>query len=328
MDRRRTWEIGLAILAVLAVLLVAIAAAPLFSADQGGERPPTHQRPTPNESSPQLDRLLGFPVRLVVTGIVAVGVLAVALQFASDPWGTLEQLLGVGAGIALFAGAVWVALSLVQSPSRRGQPPPGSTTTPTPTPRGSVGFGDGTSDPALLPAEAVAIVVLVTGILGAAAVLVWRSDAIRSAIGLADDTGSSEPDAELRAVGRVAGNAADRAEAASTPRAADNAIYRAWSRMVALLDVPDPRSDTPRQFAAAAIEAGMNPDDVTVLTRTFEEIRYGDAPLTERRREEALAAFGRIETSHGDDAGGADAPRSVGDPAVGDEPDAESREDE
>lgn len=317
MDRRRAREVGIAILALAAVLLVAIAATPMFATDPGGDRPPSYERPPQDVSSPQLHWLLWLPVQPIVTGIVVIGLVAVALQFAGDPWGTLKQLLGAVAGVALFAGAVWVVLSLAGSRTRRGQPPPDSTTTPTPTPGGSAGLGDGPSNPTLVPAESIAIILLVTGLLGAVAFLLLRLDAIRSTLGLATDTGSSGPDAELGGVGRVAGDAVDRIEAASTPRAADDAIYHAWSEMVAFLDVPDPQSDTPRQFEAAAVESGMNPDDVTVLTRTFEELRYGDATLTEQRRDEALAAFRRIRAEHGDDADRTDGSRSGSDPIVG-----------
>ncbi|MFW6349169.1 MAG: hypothetical protein ACOC3U_02185 [Thiohalospira sp.] len=48
------------------------------------------------------------------------------------------------------------------------------------------------------------------------------------------------------------------------------------TEMVDLLDVGGPRDATPRQFERKAIDAGMDPTDVGVLTRTFEEVRYGD----------------------------------------------------
>ena len=130
--------------------------------------------------------------------------------------------------------------------------------------------------------------------------LAWRSNGVRSALGLAADAVVDEGDGDLDAVGRVAGDAVDRIEDAPTATAADNAIYRAWREMVALLDAPDPQSGTPRQFATAAVDAGMDSDDVAVLTRAFEEVRYGGAELSDERRERAVAALGRIEAEHGD----------------------------
>lgn len=105
-----------------------------------------------------------------------------------------------------------------------------------------------------------------------------------------------EPDHEgMAAIGRAAGRAADRIEDDAD---ADNAIYRAWREMTTYLEVENPDSSTPAEFAAAAVDAGMEGDDVSELTALFEEVRYGTARPTEDRETRALAALRRIEAEY------------------------------
>lgn len=74
----------------------------------------------------------------------------------------------------------------------------------------------------------------------------------------------------------------------------DDEVHRAWLSMVRQLDVPRPGSRTPLECARAAVEAGMDPDAVETLTRTFEEVRYGDRPVTEDRRERAREGLRKL----------------------------------
>ncbi|UPV98993.1 DUF4129 domain-containing protein [Halorussus gelatinilyticus] len=112
-----------------------------------------------------------------------------------------------------------------------------------------------------------------------------------------EDEEFAEPDdgTDVRAVGRAAGEAADRIE---TTTDVDNEVFRAWREMTDHLDVPNPRSSTPSEFAAAAVEAGMAREDVDRLTTLFEEVRYGGESPTERREEQALDALRRIEREY------------------------------
>jgi hypothetical protein len=103
------------------------------------------------------------------------------------------------------------------------------------------------------------------------------------------------------AIGAAAGAAADRIEAAAD---VDNEIYRAWVEMTRHLDVSNPDASTPAEFAAAAVEAGMDRDDVTELTDLFEVVRYGDATPTEERERRAVEALRRIESEYASDPGG------------------------
>jgi len=101
------------------------------------------------------------------------------------------------------------------------------------------------------------------------------------------------------AIGEAAGRAADRIEAAEA--GAENEVYRAWREMADGVDVGNPRTSTPAEFAAAAVDAGLDPDRVQELTELFEAVRYGDRPVTEEREQRAVAALREIERQHGGD---------------------------
>ncbi|WP_089868714.1 DUF4129 domain-containing protein [Halogranum rubrum] len=109
-----------------------------------------------------------------------------------------------------------------------------------------------------------------------------------------------EPDdtaPDVAAIGRAAGDAADRIEADAD---VDNEVYRAWGEMTRLLDVPRPQSSTAGEFAAAAVDAGMAREDVDELTGLFEDVRYGGADVTDEREARAVDALRRIESTYAD----------------------------
>lgn len=75
-----------------------------------------------------------------------------------------------------------------------------------------------------------------------------------------------------------------------------NEVHRAWLSMVSKTGIDDPRTRTPSECAAAAIDADLDPSAVRTLTGVFEEVRYGDKPVTEERRQrarEGLEGLGR-----------------------------------
>jgi hypothetical protein len=113
-----------------------------------------------------------------------------------------------------------------------------------------------------------------------------------------------EPDDEeaLAAVGAAAGDAADRIEDAAD---VENEVYRAWRDMTEHVNVPDPETSTPREFASAARDAGMDESHVTTLTDLFRDVRYGGADATEDREERALDALRAIEERYADGGEGA-----------------------
>jgi len=58
------------------------------------------------------------------------------------------------------------------------------------------------------------------------------------------------------------------------------------------------RDSTPGEFAEAAIEAGLDEDDVGQPTQLFEEVRYGKRD-PESREERAIEVFRAIEAAYG-----------------------------
>jgi len=129
--------------------------------------------------------------------------------------------------------------------------------------------------------------------------------AVGAVVALISATGSEDIEApveeeedepDLGEFAAAAGAAADRIE--STDADVDNEVYRAWQEMTGLLDLPNPESSTAGQFAAAAVEAGMDEDDVDQLTRLFEEVRYGDMD-PEPREDLAVETLRNIEERYG-----------------------------
>ncbi|MFC7200600.1 DUF4129 domain-containing protein [Halospeciosus flavus] len=162
-------------------------------------------------------------------------------------------------------------------------------------PGGGGGLGEGTATAATVPT--VLLFLAAVAIVGLGVVLVRAS---------ADDTAEGEepePDvepeseADLGAVGSAAGDAADRIEASA---GVENEVFRAWREMTDHLDVRNPRSTTPAEFADAAREAGMDEAHVAELTDLFREVRYGDADPSPEREERALDALRAIEAAYGD----------------------------
>jgi hypothetical protein len=128
-----------------------------------------------------------------------------------------------------------------------------------------------------------------------AAVLVWGSNDAEEFEVEEDD---EETDAAVGDVAATAGAAADRIETAAD---VDNEVFRAWQEMTDHLEIPHPESSTTGEFAQAAIEAGMNRDDVLDLKGLFDEVRYGTADPSTDREERAVAVLRRIEDAYGDE---------------------------
>ncbi len=75
-------------------------------------------------------------------------------------------------------------------------------------------------------------------------------------------------------------------------------VLRAWLRMVEILTARAGLGDqphfTPREFAENMARLGFRHEAVEILTRLFEEVRYGHKE-SETRREEAIAALTALE---------------------------------
>jgi hypothetical protein len=137
--------------------------------------------------------------------------------------------------------------------------------------------------------------VVVGGALVVGAAVLYRT-AGTDEVAAAPPSDDAEDDVDLGRFAAAAGRAADRIEERNVP--ADNAVYAAWVEMTDLLDVADPETYAPSEFAETAIDLGMAEDDVQGLTTLFNEVRYGgkDASV---RAERAAAVLRAIESGYG-----------------------------
>ena len=165
-------------------------------------------------------------------------------------------------------------------------------------PAGAAGGGFGSGEGAAsAPQLLFALVVVVAVIASVGALLLAGGDdeAGGDAADRAEEPADDPPD--LDAIGRTAGEAADRIESSD----ADNEVYRAWRDMTDVHDVDRPASSTPAEFATAAVDAGVDEGPVTALTEVFERVRYGGEDATDDRERRAVEALRRIEERHGGD---------------------------
>lgn len=79
-----------------------------------------------------------------------------------------------------------------------------------------------------------------------------------------------------------------------------NEVARAWHEMVSLVGVDDRETKTPRECADRAIDRGVEPQAVEAVTRPFEEVRYGGAPVSEDRRNQATRGLQQVRTDLGE----------------------------
>lgn len=80
-----------------------------------------------------------------------------------------------------------------------------------------------------------------------------------------------------------------------------NDVHRAWLAMVQRANPERPWTRTPAECARAAVDAGMDSDAVATITTHFEEVRYGDAPLTDERRRQAREWLQRLDQRGGEE---------------------------
>jgi hypothetical protein len=292
--------------AVLGLLAVGFAAATLTSTSDssaagsggggGGGNGSLIPLPEPDPAEPTTFDVPFVEFILLALVLTLVALLVYAAVFERDLFRRVVAVavpFVVAGVLAYLLFVVLGDLSLGTSPGQPGFLGGGST------PGGPPGGGDTgeTSSPSL-PLGLLAVL----GLALAGVVLV-----VRRVQGESGEPGVEEvadpDDGRAAAVGRAAGRAADRLEAG----AADNEVYRAWREMTDLLEVEEPETSTPGEFAEAAVDAGLGDEDVHELTRLFEDVRYGDAP-PENYEDRAADVFRRIEaqyaeTVEGDDDG-------------------------
>ncbi len=238
---------------------------------------------------------------LVVLGVIVfvVGLLTTLVMFAR--WLTPRRAVG----FAIVIGVVAVVSLLVLGALMDTVPEMGGVQMePKNGTDGGGGGGTGGEATSDSPRSGTEATPLLFGIVGLAMVLlaaaVYRYSGTDVDIALEEGTDETDEPSSVQAVGQAAGRAADRLEAESD---LENAIYRAWREMTDALDVAQPRTTTPEEFAEIAIEAGMSDEDVRELTRVFEEVRYGNRQPTPEREQRSQEALRRIQRTY---AGGND----------------------
>lgn len=288
-----------AIIAGLAILAVSLAASTLNSTvipdsngqsgpegyggdGDGGLLPPPQSGPTPGET-------LQIPLLTEILTFLAVIALLAFIAYVIIYW---REALGIILASIALLGLVFILFRFLGSPVPPPNPPmmePGN---------GSIfggGSGSGEAD-TTQPSPPSLIVLLILGLALIGAVVAL----FRTTTGDSDDSPGETGDGgtNAAAVGRAAGRAVDRLEKEAD---VDNEVYRTWREMTELLDVDDPETSTPGEFAAAAVEAGLGRDDVGELTRLFEDVRYGNQQPSDEHEQRAITVFRRIEDQYAED---------------------------
>ncbi len=156
--------------------------------------------------------------------------------------------------------------------------------------------GSGSAAETVTTAPTAIFGLLLVGAVLASAVLLFTTTADDVTTTVMESDSDEESRADVTALGNAAGKAADRIRDDAD---VTNEVYRAWSEMTGYVEVDAPQSSTPAEFATAAVEAGVDPDDIDALTDVFEEVRYGGASATPAREREAIEALRRIERRYG-----------------------------
>lgn len=134
---------------------------------------------------------------------------------------------------------------------------------------------------ALLP-----YLLVLAAVLGAAGLAYRYRDRLLAAFEDPDDEGDAE--------GPVPAAESDPREGSPA-----HAVERAWLGMVRRLDLDRPGTMTTSECASAAIEAGLDREAVKRLTETYEEVRYGDRPVTDQREAVAQESRDRLDAGGG-----------------------------
>ncbi|MFC4247777.1 DUF4129 domain-containing protein [Natribaculum luteum] len=142
--------------------------------------------------------------------------------------------------------------------------------------------------PTVVVFGAASVVLLAFGAL----FVVTRSEQSFDAVEADDD---DELEVATDAIARSAGRAADRIERADVP--VDNSVYRAWREMTALLNMENPQSAPPTEFARRAIDLGLDKEQVTELTNLFRDVRYGEKDAMSRE-DRAIEILREIEREY------------------------------
>lgn len=240
--------------------------------------------------------ILRGPLALSVMGLAFLGSFALIYRYLQQPF-SAAVVSGV---VAMPVVGIWMLLAFCGQQPTPAAVDSGPGISPTATNETWIPFlnggGTGEASGTVLSAPSVVVFVLAGIALVGTAIVLFA--------GRGDDTvgpDAAEPapvtDPDVAAVARAAGRAADRI---ASDAAVDNEVFRAWAAMTDALDLESPETVTPAAFEAAAVDAGMTPDDVAELRRLFEEVRYGGQSPSDERERQAVSALRRIEDEYGD----------------------------
>lgn len=281
-------------LSVLVVLLLAgaFATPPTESGDGTTNGTVGNPQGSQQESPQDFELTIDLPPLLIeVLSVVAIALTLLALVQAIRNVTLKDLFASLAVGGILYVVFSWLLEAAGGPPF---SPPSQNVTNGT---AGSPGPGApepsaATGDP--LPILVAGLLVVLVGVVALAIFSGGRTDDPRSAD---DSEASSDPD--LQAVGAAAGRAADTLAGGVDSM---NAVYRAWTEMTDALDVPRPETTTPGEFAEAAVQAGMDREEVAELTSQFEAVRYGNQPVTQERIERAERALRHVEVTYAGEA--------------------------
>ncbi|MFC4988659.1 DUF4129 domain-containing protein [Saliphagus infecundisoli] len=231
--------------------------------------------------------------------------LAVVLVAVALAWYLINHRREAVKIIAMLVAVVLVLIALIYGLSMLDLGGGGNQSPAQPLPQenesvGDPGSGDGD---ATVDTSPISSVLLAVG--AVLAVFVGALALSRRDTGPPDSAGTVEAgdgEEEAAAVAGAAGRAAERIEAGDGEDV-DNEVYRAWRDMTRLLEVDRPESSTPGEFADSAVEAGIAREDVSDLTRLFEDVRYGHRETTDVEERRAVETLRRIEAEYGADGG-------------------------
>lgn len=302
---------------VVGIVAVALAAATIdnpvepggtggVGGGEGSGRPTTTEQPPAEGGGVEIPAFLEY---LAVAFLVVVA-LALAWYLISHRRDAVK-LIAIALGVGLVVLALVYLFMQLDPGSVMNQTEMGEMNeTPSGGGGGEPGEGDGTDDPVPRSLMTLLVALLVVTSIFVGALVVSRRDS-DSVAGSESAIETDRDDDNAAAVAAAAGRAAERIESSGDDDV-DNAVYRAWRDMTRLLEVDRPETSTPREFAGAAIDAGLAREDVDELTRLFEDTRYGHAETTEEMETRAVSVLRRIEdeyAEHEDENGGeSDAP--------------------
>lgn len=307
-DRVNRHRLTPIVLAVLAVVALSVSAATLDvvrekpgpeSSDGtgvGGDGTTFDSGETALADSSSSGSVVVTLLRLFFGVVVCLGFISLVVRLYQSGWRSMIPVIVAAVGCVLVMVALYYLLTLDPSQeSQNGLFGNESLSLPSGSPLSS---GDGAlavSDALFaLDAPVVLFVVLVLAVIVGLLVLSRTTGNSLPAHRTDGSTTNDTDQTDIDAVGAAAGRAADSLDADET---LSNAIYRAWGDMTTHLDLSRETS-TPREFAQAAVAAGMSREDVEKLTHLFETTRYGEQAASEEREQRARTALRRIEREY------------------------------